>query len=130
MNRIKSVPSGIRLQRLIQACHTEILDREKNNDKFIHLYNIGIYWVAFERSACRLNTLFRQCEVTLFRVPGHPDYVVMASVSVDEAEICFHGHSIFSDGYHHKVLFDNPLTVSDYHKWHAGAVRSVLQTMN
>ena len=86
--------------------------------------------MAFERSACRLNVLFRQCEVTLLHVPGHPDCVVMASVSVDEAEACFYGHSIFSDEYHHKVLFDNSLTVPDYHKWHAVAVRSVLQTMN
>ena len=50
MNEV--VPSGVLLQRLIQNSHTDILNREKNNDRFMHLYHIGTYWVAFERSAC------------------------------------------------------------------------------
>ena len=58
MCRTTSMPSGIRLQQLIQNRYKEILAREKNNDKFIHLYDIGAYWVAFERSACRLSGLF------------------------------------------------------------------------
>ena len=55
MCRTTFMPSGIRLQHLIQNQYKEILAREKNNDKFIHLYDIGAYWVAFERSACRLS---------------------------------------------------------------------------
>jgi hypothetical protein len=58
------MPSGIRLQQLIQNQYKEILAREKNNDKFIHLYDIGAYWVAFERSACRLSGLFSKSELT------------------------------------------------------------------
>jgi hypothetical protein len=127
MNRTESVPSGIRLQQLIQNHHVEILAREKNNGKFIHLYNIGTYWVAFERSACRLNGLFPSSEISLFRVPGLPDYVVMASISVDEAEAYFSKHIVFRDGVHHKVLSDNLLATRDYYKWHEVAVRSVLQ---
>ena len=69
MCRTTSMPSGIRLQQLIQNRYKEILAREKNNDKFIHLYDIGAYWVAFERSACRLSGLFSKSELTLFRVP-------------------------------------------------------------
>ena len=48
MCRTTFMPSGIRLQHLIQNQYKEILAREKNNDKFIHLYDIGAYWVAFE----------------------------------------------------------------------------------
>ncbi len=69
MCRTTFMPSGIRLQQLIQNQYKEILAREKNNDKFIHLYDIGAYWVAFERSACRLSGLFSKSELTLFRVP-------------------------------------------------------------
>ena len=68
MCRTTFMPSGIRLQQLIQNQYKEILAREKNNDKFIHLYDIGAYWVAFERSACRLSGLFSKSELTLFRV--------------------------------------------------------------
>ena len=86
MCRTTSMPSGIRLQQLIQNRYKEILAREKNNDKFIHLYDIGAYWVAFERSACRLSGLFSKSELTLFRVPDCVEYVVMVSVPADEAE--------------------------------------------
>lgn len=40
MCRTTFMPSGIRLQQLIQNQYKEILAREKNNDKFIHLYDI------------------------------------------------------------------------------------------
>lgn len=92
MNEV--VPSGVLLQRLIQNSHTDILNREKNNDRFMHLYHIGTYWVAFERSACRLCGLFPKSELSLFCVPDCPEYVVMASVPVDEVEGCFRKHVV------------------------------------
>ena len=96
MCRTTSMPSGIRLQQLIQNRYKEILAREKNNDKFIHLYDIDAYWVAFERSACRLSGLFSKSELTLFRVPDCVEYVVMVSVPADEAEGCLGEYIIFA----------------------------------
>ena len=126
MNRIDSVPSGIRLQRLIQNHHAEILNREKDNNKFIYLYNIGTYWVAFEQSAYRLNSIFLQCEISLFMIPDRPDYVVMASVPSDEVTACFHKYKIFREGFNYKVLKVKLLDIGYYQKCHIGAVRSVL----
>ena len=97
MCRTTFMPSGIRLQQLIQNQYKEILAREKNNDKFIHLYDIGAYWVAFERSACRLSGLFSKSELTLFRVPDCVEYVVMVSVPADEAEGCLGEYIILHD---------------------------------
>ncbi len=123
---IETLPSGIRLKNLIQSQHTEILSREKNNDKFINLYSIGAYWVAFEQSAYRLNDLFPQCELSLFIVPDRPDYVVMASVSGDKVNAYFRKHVISRDGLNYKVLKAAPLVAEYYQKWHVDAVRSVL----
>ena len=120
------MPSGIRLQQLIQNQHKEILVREKNNDKFIHLYDIGAYWVAFERSAFRLSDIFRQCEITLFRVPSCSEYMVMASVPADEAEGCLGGYVLLHDGIYRKVQSEHSLPTGDYRHWHERAVRSVL----
>lgn len=83
--------------------------------------------MAFEQSACRLNDIFRQCEITLFRVPACPEYVVMASIPVDEAEACFYKYIVSHDGVHHKLLSVTPLVTKDYYKWRGIAVRSVLQ---
>lgn len=122
----ETIPSGICLENLIQNHHAEILSREKNNDKFIHLYNIGAYWVAFEQSAYRLNDLFPKCELSLFIVPDRPDYVVMASVPGDKGNAYFRKHIISRDGLNYKVLEAAPLVAEYYQKWHVDAVRSVL----
>lgn len=127
MYRRESVSSGIRLQWLIQNQHAEILAREKKEGKFIHLYNIGTYWVAFERSAYRLNGLFPKSELTLFCIPGCTEYIVMVSVPVSAADDYFHKYKVFHDGDYRKVLSVNALKVGDYYKWHEDAVRSILQ---
>ena len=126
MYRTPFMPSGIRLQQLIQNQHKEILAREKNNDKFIHLYDIGAYWAAFERSACRLSGLFSENELTLFCVPDCVEYVVMASVPADEAESYFREYIILHDGIYRKVWSEHSLLMGDYRHWHETAVRSVL----
>ncbi len=126
MCRTTFMPSGIRLQQLIQNQHKEILAREKNNDKFIHLYDIGAYWAAFERSACRLSGLFSENELTLFCVPDCVEYVVMASVPADEAESYFREYIILHDGIYRKVWSEHVLLMGDYRHWHETAVRSVL----
>ena len=126
MRRTTFMPSGIRLQQLIQNQYKEILAREKNNDKFIHLYDIGAYWVAFERSACRLSGLFSENELTLFCVPDCVEYVVMASVPADEAESYFREYIILHDGIYRKVWSEHSLLMGDYRHWHETAVRSVL----
>ena len=126
MCRTTFMPSGIRLQQLIQNQHKEILAREQNNDKFIHLYDIGAYWAAFERSACRLSGLFSENELTLFCVPDCVEYVVMASVPADEAESYFREYIILHDGIYRKVWSEHSLLMGDYRHWHETAVRSVL----
>ena len=126
MCRTTFMPSGFRLQQLIQNQHKEILAREKNNDKFIHLYDIGAYWAAFERSACRLSGLFSENELTLFCVPDCVEYVVMASVPADEAESYFREYIILHDGIYRKVWSEHSLLMGDYRHWHETAVRSVL----
>ena len=126
MCRTTSMPSGIRLQQLIQNRYKEILAREKNNDKFIHLYDIDAYWVAFERSACRLSGLFSENELTLFVSRIVLEYVVMASVPADEAESYFREYIILHDGIYRKVWSEHSLLMGDYRHWHETAVRSVL----
>lgn len=124
MNEV--VPSGVLLQRLIQNSHTDILNREKNNDRFMHLYHIGTYWVAFERSACRLCGLFPKSELSLFCVPDCPEYVVMASVPCEEVDTYFRKHIVRCDEGDYKVLAVSGLQAREYGRWHMETVRTVL----
>ncbi len=124
---IETLPSGIRLKNLIQDHHAEILGREKNNDKFVHLYSIGTYWVAFERSACQLSDMFPQCEITLFQVGDFPDYVIMASTPSDEVVTYFRKHIVCCDKSDYKVLVVPSLPAKYYYRWHVNVVKSILQ---
>ena len=121
-----SLPSGIRLVTLLNEHLNEIMDRERMNRTSIHLYCTGPYWVAFERSACRLSGLFTKSELTLFRVPDCVEYVVMVSVPADEAEGCLGEYIILHDGIYRKVWSEHVLPMGDYRHWHEMAVRSVL----
>ena len=123
---MSSLPSGIRLVALLNEHLNEIMERERMNHTSIHLYCTGPYWVAFERSACRLSGLFSKSELTLFRVPDCVEYVVMVSVPADEAEGCLGEYIILHDGIYRKVWSEHVLPMGDYRHWHEMAVRSVL----
>jgi len=51
---MSSLPSGVRLVRLLNEHLGEIMGRERTNQNSIHLYCTGPYWVAFECSAYQL----------------------------------------------------------------------------
>ena len=90
-------------------------------------YNIGTYWVAFERSAFRVDNIFQGCEISLFMVSGYPEYVVMASVPHDEADDYFRKHIIHHDKPDYKVLSISPIALNgNYYRWHIQAVKKVL----
>ena len=90
-------------------------------------YNIGTYWVAFERSAFRVDNIFQGCEISLFMVSGYPEYVVMASVPHDEADDYFRKHIIHHDKPDYKVLSISPAALNgNYHRWYVQAVKKVL----
>lgn len=111
---------------LVRNQHAEILAREKGNDRFVHLYHTGTYWVAFERSACQLNRIFPKCGIFLLKVDGSPEYVVMASVPCEEVDAYVRRHIVRCDEGDYKVLVVSALQAREYCRWHMGAVRMVL----
>ena len=69
---MSSLPSGVRLVRLLNEHLGEIMGRERTNQNSIHLYCTGPYWVAFECSAYQLRRVFPDSEVTPMRLLGYP----------------------------------------------------------
>ena len=127
MNTQKQVEkSGIRLMTLVHNHLTDILKREKGNDKFIHLYSTGAYWVAFEQSACQLNRLYPRCDFFLFQVKGRPDHVVMTSICQEDASSYFQKHIVHRNEPDYKMLMTTQLPAGEFHRWHIRAVREVL----
>ena len=78
---MSSLPSGVRLVRLLNEHLNDIMSCERTNTASIHLYCTGPYWVAFEYSAYQLRRAFPDSEVTPMRLFGYPFPVVMVSVT-------------------------------------------------
>ena len=125
MCRTTFMPSGIRLQQLIQNQYKEILAREKNNDKFIHLYDIGAYWVAFERSAYQLHRAFPDSETTPLRLFAYPFPIVMVSVTDRSLRSYARKHILRRDESDYKLLTVPGFSLADYREWHAGEVEGL-----
>ena len=125
MCRTTFMPSGIRLQQLIQNQYKEILAREKNNDKFIHLYDIGAYWVAFERSAYQLCLTFPDSEITPLRLFAYPFPIVMVSVTDRSLRSYARKHILRRDESDYKLLTVPGFSLADYLEWHAGEVEGL-----
>ena len=62
----------------------EITRREAEGRPLIHLYGVGEYWVAFERSGYGLLRLFPDAESTPMRLECYPFPLVVVSVTAAE----------------------------------------------
>ena len=65
---MSSLPSGVRLVRLLNEHLNDIMSRERANQNSIHLYCTGPYWVAFECSAYQLSLIHIWTLPTIYSV--------------------------------------------------------------
>ena len=122
---MSSLPSGVRLVRLLNEHLNDIMSCERTNTASIHLYCTGPYWVAFEYSAYQLRRAFPDSEVTPMRLFGYPFPVVMVSVTDRSLRSYARKHILRRDDKDYKQLTVPVLSLADYHEWHAGEVEGV-----
>ena len=107
--KMSSLPSGVRLVRLLNEHLNDIMNRERANQNSIHLYCTGPYWVAFERSAYQLRHVFPDSEITPMR----------------SLRSYARRHILRRDDIDYKLLTASQLSHEDYQAWHAGEVKGL-----
>ncbi|WP_455634904.1 hypothetical protein [Parabacteroides sp.] len=122
---MSSLPSGVRLVRLLNEHLGDIMNRERTNTASIHLYCTGSYWVAFEYSAYQLRRVFPDSETTPMRLLGYPFPVVMVSVTDRSLRSYARKHILRRDDKDYKQLTVPGLSLVDYREWHAGEVKGL-----
>ena len=122
---MSSLPSGVRLVRLLNEHLNDIMSRERANQNSIHLYCTGPYWVAFECSAYQLRHVFPDSEITPMRLLGYPFPVVMVSVTDRSLRSYTRKHILRRDGSDYKLLTVPGFPLADYREWHAGEVEGL-----
>ena len=96
----------------------EILSREKDNQRFAHLYGFENYWVAFEHSAYQLCRLFPRSETSVIRFITYPFPVVMAAVTDAELRAYSRRHILRIAEPDYRVLTTEELPPERYREWH------------
>ncbi len=122
---MSSLPSGVRLVRLLNEHLGEIMGRERTNQNSIHLYCTGPYWVAFECSAYQLRRVFPDSEVTPMRLLGYPFPVVMVSVTDRSLRAYARRHILKKDEKDYIVLTVPVFSLPDYRDWHKREVEGL-----
>ena len=119
---MSSLPSGVRLVRLLNEHLNDIMNRERANQNSIDLYCTGPYWVAFERSAYQLRHVFPDSEITPMRLLGYPFPVVMVSVTDRSLRSYARRHILRRDDIDYKLLTASQLSHEDYQAGNRGRV--------
>ena len=123
----KEAESGVRLMLLLQTQGSEILRREADNDRFIHLYCTGPYWVAFEKSAYLLHSHCRNLWIFPIKVADVTNPIVMANIEHAQLEaVAKAWDCLLDEVYKSRMTVDAPA----YQAWHEKEVEEILMAMD
>jgi|GEM_PF-451263 hypothetical protein len=116
---------GLRLMNFLSTHQTEIMAREKDNERYAYLYGVESYWMAFEHSAYQMRRLFPQSETSIIRFVTYPFPVVMAAVSDAELYAYSRRHILRVTAPDRRVLTTEKLPVERYREWHRAEVEEL-----
>ena len=109
---------GVSLMDFLSTHQAEILNQEKDNLQFAHLYGFENYWVAFEHSAYQLCRLFPRSETSIIRFITYPFPVVMAAVTDAELRAYSRRHILRIAKPDYRMLTTEELPLERYREWH------------
>ena len=108
-----------RINALLEKEMQHILRQESQNENRIHLYDVGEYWVAFEKSAYLLEQLVPKEEhpIVLY-MKDHPFPIVMQSSHyLRVKELC--RHQVLAKREMDRLqLLTQPIEKRAYQKWY------------
>ena len=116
MNQLKTYE---RINSLLEAHLQHILQEEQQNLNRINLYDVGEYWVAFERSAYLLEQMAPKEEkpVVLY-MKQHPFPIVMhSSHHLRVKELC-RQHALSKRSIDRLQFTTQPLDTASYRQWY------------
>ena len=108
-----------RINALLEKEMNHILQQESQNENHINLYDVGEYWVAFEKSAYLLEQLVpgEEHPVVLY-MKNHPFPIVMQSSHyLRVKELCRH-QVLAKHGIDRLQLLTQPIELRSYQKWY------------
>lgn len=116
---MEAISTYERINALLEKEMKHILQQESQNENRIHLYDVGEYWVAFEKSAYLLEQLVpREEHPIVLYMKNHPFPIVMhSSHYLRVKELCHH-HALVNRASGRLQFLTKPIEKSSYKKWY------------
>lgn len=116
---MKPVSTYVRINALLETDLQNILRQEQQNENRIFLYDVGEYWVAFEKSAYLLEQLApREEKPVVLHMKQYPFPIVMhSSHHLRVKELC--RRQVFAQrGLDRLQFLTKPIEKSSYRRWY------------
>ena len=105
-------------QQLLLTKIDHITRTEQQNRDRIHLYNAGSYWLAFERSAYKLEQTIGGVMTQALALTNYPLPVVLASIPVTALQtLCSH-NAVCKQSSSYIELSTSPISTARYTIWY------------
>ena len=115
------IPVFRSLDSLLVLGGTEIVRRERTNKSSVHLYNVGNWWVAFERSAYLLSRLYPDGYVSVLRMKKNGEKpLIMEGISKPELSALCQSHTVLHSDDDYMVVSAETCDSLLYAEWRKG----------
>lgn len=95
----------------------DVLIQELDNKESVHLYSIGEYWRAFDKSAYALSLILPGSESTLLTVRDYPFPVLMVSAHYEVVNRLLFTKVVANRNPDYIHLISTPINRESYRRW-------------
>lgn len=105
-------------QQLLQTKIDHITRTEQQNRDRIHLYKAGSYWLAFERSAYKLEQTISGVMTQALSLTNYPLPVVLASIPTTALQSLCRCNTVCKKSISYIELSTSPISTASYTVWY------------
>lgn len=114
------------IEKLLLTQAGTVLSRERRNEDCIHLYAVGEYWAAFDRSAYLLeDIIFQDRPPMTIYLKDNPFPILMHNISAEEMTSLRKAGEVTMERRGYLSLRLHSINPSDYQKWRTQKTLSV-----
>lgn len=104
---------------LLAKSSKTIIKRENANENRVHLYGVGQYWAAFDKSAYLLEQMTRtESDATILHLKDYPFPVLMYCVRHEKVKDLCRRHMMAKQGIEYLQIMSHPIDDASYNQWY------------
>lgn len=104
---------------LLQKSSKTIMKREYDNENRIHLYGVGQYWAAFDKSAYLLEEMTNEeSDTTVLHFKDYPFPILMYCLHYEKVKDLCRKHIMAKQNPDYLQLLTHPIDPKSYSQWY------------